>query len=288
MRLPLRSSHLCNFLLALIPTTSALHLSLHIPATPPILPNPGSLPSTTTATLYDLNNTRTALLRRGNTFDFPDLTPGSYLLTVQARDFVFAPGRVDVVRGTLEQRDQQAQEGKESVYMWRTFFGNEWGNKGPLWDEGTVDVDKDGKGKVVTLEVRPERVREYYTERAGFSPLQFLKSPMILMALFSLVVIVGMPYLMDSMDDETKAEFEEMQSKSTFSKATAQASGRGGTGGWDFASWMAGAGGDGGDGSEGGSGSSGGGNGAVASGNSAGGGGGGGNAKGGGGSRRRG
>lgn len=58
------------------------------------------------------------------------------------------------------------------------------------------------------------------------------------MALFSLVLIVGMPYLMDNMDPEAKAEFEEMQKSNPLAGATnpSQALQN-----FDLASWMAGA-----------------------------------------------
>ncbi|KAI7091983.1 hypothetical protein KC356_g141 [Hortaea werneckii] len=77
----------------------------------------------------------------------------------------------------------------------------------------------------------------FYAERTGFSLFSFLKSPMILMALVSGVMIFGMPYLMDNMDPETKAEFEEMQKKSPMTGsqgAGAQMQN------FDFAGWMAG------------------------------------------------
>jgi ER membrane protein complex subunit 7 len=67
--------------------------------------------------------------------------------------------------------------------------------------------------------------------------LSFLKSPMILMALFSMALIFGMPYLLDNMDPESRAEFEEMQKQSPLSSATNPAAQ---LQNFDFASWMAG------------------------------------------------
>jgi len=60
---------------------------------------------------------------------------------------------------------------------------------------------------------------------------------MILMALFSMVVIFGMPYLMDNMDEETKAEFKEMRNKGVLSGGPTPASQ---LQNFDLASWMAG------------------------------------------------
>lgn len=58
---------------------------------------------------------------------------------------------------------------------------------------------------------------------------------MILIALFSLVLVVGMPYLLENMDPETKAEFEAMQKDRGIGSnpvAAAQS--------FDLAGWMAG------------------------------------------------
>ncbi|KAL9075054.1 MAG: hypothetical protein Q9157_004145 [Trypethelium eluteriae] len=108
---------------------------------------------------------------------------------------MFPPLRIDIT----------TTEGEGlGVEAWRTYRGNEWENKGQRLGGGAGDV---------VVEVRPLGGKEYYQQRSGFSVLSFLKSPMILMALFSLALIVGMPYLMDNMDEETKKEFQEIQSK---------------------------------------------------------------------------
>jgi len=172
--------------LALLPLTFAAHITVLIPPSRD-LSNPSTLPSTTHSTLFRLDNTLTTPLTRRNTFEFTDVTPGSYLFTIQCRDYTFAPYRVDVTT--------MGDEGRENVEVWQTFWGNEWGNKGEriggsIWEESSSES--------VRIEARVERVKNYYQERQGFDPLSFLKSPMILMALFSLVLIVGMPYLTES------------------------------------------------------------------------------------------
>lgn len=50
----------------------------------------------------------------------------------------------------------------------------------------------------LTIEVRPVAQKSFYQERQGFSLVSFLKSPMILMALVSVGMIFGLPYLMDN------------------------------------------------------------------------------------------
>lgn len=41
--------------------------------------------------------------------------------------------------------------------------------------------------------------------------MSILKNPMILMAGVACLMMFGMPYLLDTMDEETRAEFEERQ-----------------------------------------------------------------------------
>jgi hypothetical protein len=60
---------------------------------------------------------------------------------------------------------------------------------------------------------------------------------MILMALFSLAMIVGMPYLLENMDPESRAEFDQIQKQNPLANAANPAAA---LGNFDFASWMAG------------------------------------------------
>jgi hypothetical protein len=75
------------------------------------------------------------------------------------------------------------------VSAWQTFRGNEWSNQGPQYGTGQAELN---------IEVRPVGQKDFYAQRQGFSLLSFLKSPMILMALVSVVMIFGLPYLMDN------------------------------------------------------------------------------------------
>ncbi|KAK4967612.1 hypothetical protein LTR28_002426 [Elasticomyces elasticus] len=219
--------------LILLPVTLAAHLTISIPASPPVLPNPASLPASTHATLLGPPGVYldTPLTRR-NTFEFSNLTVGSHLLQVYARDYAFSPYRVDVSLAATEDGDTErrgtARIEQELIQVWQTFRGNEWSNLGPKIVEGTDSV---------TVEIGPVGRKEFYIQRGGFNVLGMLKSPMILLGLFSVVLIFGMPYLMENMDPETKAEFEEMQKKSPLTGsqgAAAQIQN------FDLASWMAG------------------------------------------------
>lgn len=124
---------------------SALHVRFQVPASPQI-PNPATLPPSTTATLTTLGSLYTAPLSASNTFDFRGLSPGSYLLDVHCPTHVFLPMRVDV--------------SSEDVEVWGTFRGNEWDNKGELFPANIV------KGTKV-VDVKVLGPKNYYFERSG-------------------------------------------------------------------------------------------------------------------------
>ncbi|CAI4218183.1 unnamed protein product [Parascedosporium putredinis] len=73
------------------------------------------------------------------------------------------------------------------------------------------------------------------------SIFSILKNPMILLGLVSMGLFVGMPYLVDNMDPEMKAEFEERQKSSPMNNLLAgQASGGNPMGNFDMAAFLAG------------------------------------------------
>jgi ER membrane protein complex subunit 7 len=219
---------------------TAAKLTITIPPSPPLLPNPATLPPSTHAVLVGPPGTRyDAPLRRDNTFLFTDLSEASYLLTIYSRDFFFPPLRVDVMKSADGTQT-------ETIQAWQTFRGNEWSNKGPVY--GT------GKGEL-GIQIQPSSQKDFYTQRGGFNVVGFLKSPMILMGLVSVVFIFGLPKLMDNstcyrvncsvqyanefcaVDPEMKAEFEEMQRKGPL---TGQQSPANQLQNFDMAGWLAG------------------------------------------------
>lgn len=140
---------ICSLFSLVVSTASAAQLSIRVPPST-ALANPSTLPGSTHATLITTNTTLRAPLRASNSFSFPSVPLGSYLLNVHCRDYFFEPLRIDVT-----------QEGEvEAVRAWQTFRGNEWDNKG---EERAA-----GKGnKVVDLEVRCLSPKNYYQEREG-------------------------------------------------------------------------------------------------------------------------
>ncbi|KAF2016429.1 hypothetical protein BU24DRAFT_422767 [Aaosphaeria arxii CBS 175.79] len=212
-------------LAGLASTALGARFALHVPNTQ--LVNPSTLPSSTHAILQSSGPPQEAYLTRSNSFNFYNVSAGSYLVTIHSRDALFEPLRIDV---SLEEAVEGSGDKKEVIKSWQTFIGNEWDNKGESRGEG---------GNGVVLEARLLGKKYYFQERSGFSPLSFLKNPMMLMALFSMVLIFGMPKLMENMDPETRAEFEEMQKQSPLASGGA-ANPAQAMQNFDLASWMAG------------------------------------------------
>ncbi|RDA87242.1 hypothetical protein CP532_2505 [Ophiocordyceps camponoti-leonardi (nom. inval.)] len=193
-------------------TSTSTRLTLYLPP----LPNANALPSRTHATVSSQGTHLSAPLTASNAFVFRDLAPGSYLVEVHCPTLAFRPLRVDVGRrdgdaGRVREGEEEGGGGGgggggELAAAWETFRGNDWANKGEALAvvRGVV-----GPG----FELRPLGAKAYFVERPGFSVLGILKSPMILMGLASMLMVFGMPYLMDNMDPEMKAEFEAQQRK---------------------------------------------------------------------------
>ena len=153
-------------LLLPVSTTSA-SLTISVPPSPPLLPNPHSLPASTHATLQASGHHLSAPFSRSNTFVFSNLTDGSYLLEVHCHDFLFPALRVDVSR-TIFTEPKDDGTGVEvrglELQAWRTYWGNEWDNKGPSMGGGQVREGEDGD---IVVEVRPLIAKDYYQQRAG-------------------------------------------------------------------------------------------------------------------------
>jgi hypothetical protein len=133
--------------------TSAARLLLQIPNTN--LLNPSGLPSSTHATLQSSGPPLDAYLTRSNTFNFNNVSAGSYLATVHCRDYAFEPLRIDV---SVEEAVEGSGEKKEVIRAWQTFLGHEWDNKGESRGEG---------GNGLVIEARPMMMKYFYQERQG-------------------------------------------------------------------------------------------------------------------------
>ncbi|SPO03822.1 uncharacterized protein DNG_06505 [Cephalotrichum gorgonifer] len=157
--------------------------------------NTHTLPPSSHATLTTLGKHHSALLTPAGEFVFHNVSEGSYLADVHCSTHAFSPVRIDVAVGGGDEAGE-----KVVVEAWETYRGNSWGNK------GEVMVGEGG-----SVGVRCLGGKNYFIERPTFSVFSILKNPMILLALVSMGLFVGMPYLVDNMDPEMRAEFEERQ-----------------------------------------------------------------------------
>jgi hypothetical protein len=130
------------------------HIRVSVPSSQQ-LQHPNTLLASTHATLTTLSNAYSAPLRSDNTFDFRNVSSGSYLLDVHCHTHAFAPLRVDVrdVTPDVVGDDQEVQ-------VWGTFRGNEWSNKGEV-----VQAQR-GDG-IWTFDVKVQGGKDYFIERQG-------------------------------------------------------------------------------------------------------------------------
>ena len=196
-----------------------------------LLPNPNVLPASTHAVLTSgTGEPIRTVLKKGNYFDFTDITTtGSHLLDIYSRDYVFAPYRIDISPSSDSSNTLVAG-------AWETYRGTRWEDRGvALVAAPTEQLDM--SAKVLSQ-------KNFYDERQGFNPMSLLKNPMILMGVVALAFTFGMPKLLENMDPEMKAEYEEMQKKSPVSGLTRAMQGGGPTSSaaesFDLAGYLAG------------------------------------------------
>lgn len=144
---------LTNFLPVAALPLLALSVQLRISVlVSPSLVSPATLPPSTTASLTTLSRSYVAPLGVDNSFDFRNVSSGSYLLDVVSVTHVFAPLRIDVSKNGA---------GGETVEAWGTWRGNEWDNKGEVMEIG--NWGRDAK----TIGVRAVGKKDYLIERTG-------------------------------------------------------------------------------------------------------------------------
>jgi hypothetical protein len=205
-------------LLGLASLALAADFTLYLPPQPA----PSSLRPTTHVTLSSLGKQYTATLSAVSTFRFLDVEPGSYLVDVHCQTEAFRPLRLDVGPGS----------GSEAtIEAWETYRGNDWNNKGEALE---VVQGSAGRG----LQLRAMGSKTYFSDRPKFSVFSIFKDPMILMSLGTMGLFFGMPYIMDKMDPELKAEFE---ASSRNSALTSMQQGQSPLGNFDMAAYLSGA-----------------------------------------------
>lgn len=169
-----------------------------------LLPNPNILPASTHATLTSSAGPQLrAILRKGNYLEFTEIpSAGSYLLDIYSRDYVFAPYRIDISGASSADSSTTQISGAYETY------------RGTHWSDHGVALTSDGRPtEQLTISAKVLSRKNFYEQRQGFNALNLLKNPMILMGIVALAFTFGMPKLMENMDPEMRAEYEEMQKK---------------------------------------------------------------------------
>ncbi|CAK7198962.1 hypothetical protein SEUCBS139899_001630 [Sporothrix eucalyptigena] len=167
-----------------------------------------TIPGWTRATLESGDGRQyvSAPITAGGKLVFANVTAGSYLGEVHCATHVFSPLRVDV--------EEEGTDAASSLLVTRiteTYRGNDWGNQGEVLQRVLPVKGASTSGPTFLVAPLVLHTKSYYTERSSFNVFGLLKNPMILMAIVAMVMMFGMPYLMDQMDPEMRAEFEERQ-----------------------------------------------------------------------------
>lgn len=217
-----------------------------------ILPNPNSLPASTHATLTSPNGVvLRSPIRKDNSIIFEDIyTVGSHLLSVYTRDYVFASYRIDTTPELTSTGTGIEGESKVLInFAAQLYLGTQWSDTGANLIPSQPDASSPSGQSVrpqrtITIAPRVLLQKQFYETRVGFSPLSLLKNPMILLGIVALGFTFGMPKLMENMDPEMRAEYEEMQKKGPTAAIGKAMSGQGpatsGAGGFDLAGYLAG------------------------------------------------
>ncbi|KAI9490584.1 hypothetical protein BDB00DRAFT_538448 [Zychaea mexicana] len=148
-----------------------------------ILPDIKKLRPTTRVALN--GGAYSALVTANGQFEIPDVDTGSYVLEVQAIDYVFPKLRLDVVK------DQGITR---AAY---TGYGTSFESRG-------YSVEQ-------PLELRAKAPATYFVERKGFNVLAMFKNPMFLMIGFSALMMFVLPKIMANMDPEALKEMSQSQ-----------------------------------------------------------------------------
>ncbi|KAK5951154.1 hypothetical protein OHC33_007907 [Knufia fluminis] len=206
---------------ALLACASAASIVLKISPSN-VLPNPNALPPSTHATITSPNGAiLRSSLRKDNSIVFPEIpSVGSHLLNIYTKDYVFASYRIDTTPN-LATTDTTHEDGSSAVlisFAAQLFPGTQWSDTGlsliPQQQDASSSTGMSTRPQAsLTIYPKVLGAKNFYEVRQGFSPLSLLKNPMILLAIVALAFTFGMPKLMENMDPEMKAEYEEMQKK---------------------------------------------------------------------------
>ena len=234
--------------LVLLAYVSAASIVLKIQPSP-ALPNPNALPPSTHATITSPNGAiLRSSLRKDNSIVFSEIPSiGSHLLSIYTKDYSFATYRIDTTPDLSTSTDHSSILISFAAQL---FPGTQWSDTGlsliPQQQDASSPAGMSTRAQAsLTIYPKVLGIKSFYEARPAFSPLSLLKNPMILLAVVALAFTFGMPKLLENMDPEMKAEYDEMQKKgptAAIGRAMGSASGGPSAGGdsFDLASYLAG------------------------------------------------
>jgi hypothetical protein len=145
-------------------------------------------------TPFNITNTRISLnneeyhtySRMDGSFVIYDVPPGIHQLDIHSTNYHFAQVKIQLLEDSMEQPK-------------------------------CLEYAYPGSTKQVTkypLVLYPYATYQYFEAKKGFNLFSMLKNPMVLMMLFSVVLMVAMPRMMEGLDPEEKAKMrEQMQAQ---------------------------------------------------------------------------
>lgn len=125
------------------------------------------------------------LIRKNGKFVIDNVPPGSYLLEVTSRKFIYPKIRIDV--------------DPRGVRPFVTITGSEWSYNGPALQ--------------YPLELSARSTADYFLAREGFSITSLFANPYIIMMGFSVVILFIMPKMMANLDQDALKELQENQAQ---------------------------------------------------------------------------
>eukprot|EP00002_Diphylleia_rotans_P029326 TRINITY_DN5965_c0_g1_i1.p1 TRINITY_DN5965_c0_g1~~TRINITY_DN5965_c0_g1_i1.p1 ORF type:complete len:211 (+),score=49.52 TRINITY_DN5965_c0_g1_i1:53-685(+) len=118
------------------------------------------------------------LVKADGSFSFSNVKPGAYLLEVHSTAYMFRPIRVEVSAKTANKVKVSHVVGPQTQLSH-------------------------------PLKIMPDREMHYYEPRESYNFASLLSNPMVLMALFSGVMMLVYPKMLENMDPETLKQMQE-------------------------------------------------------------------------------
>lgn len=132
-----------------------------------LVPSPSTqIPHSTSAYLTKSGQTYAAPLSADGSFDFRNVSAGSYLVDIVSSEYLFAPLRLDILETAAG----------EEVKAWGTWRGNEWSNNGEVYEVKSIG-EQPGREGVKNIEVAVAAKKEVFIERVGCKYPYLCSSP---------------------------------------------------------------------------------------------------------------